>query len=121
VRSDAVVDPYSAPPNPHTRVYDVRVEGDFLRAIVTSDGSFSVISSFTNAGIWWSALGKTDVRDFLLHTSVDYIENSLLHKRHDSKVCKREIRGMLKKMWPALCDAIRADFARTPNWEPPSG
>ncbi len=53
--------------------------------------------------------------------SVDSIENSLLHKRHDSRVCKREIRGMLKKMWPALRDVIRDDLARTPNWEPLSG
>jgi hypothetical protein len=109
--------PYTAPPNPPVRVYDVRHAGDFMRAIVTRDGSLSILSSFTNCGIWWSGRSPGDIRDFLIHIGADYVQESLLHKRHDSRACKREIRGMIKKMWPLLVERLAADLAADPDWK----
>jgi tetratricopeptide (TPR) repeat protein len=84
-------------------------EGDFARAIVTRDGCLTIISSFGNYGIWWSAPG-CEIRAFIAHASVDYLESSLLYKRHGHRASERELRGFMKKMWPVLSEAIRADL-----------
>jgi hypothetical protein len=95
--------------NPPVRVYDVRHEGDAARAIVTRDGCLSIISSFGNFGIYWSAPG-CEIRDFIVSSGDDYIANSLLHMRHGHRHSEREMRGFMRKMWPLVREAIRADL-----------
>lgn len=113
------VNPYDAVdlPPPKVRVYTVSDEGDFARAIITNDGSLSIISSFGNFGIWWNAIGERDVRAFVAGCDGSYLERSLLYKRADHKPSKNEVAGLVKKLWPKLKAAILADVEAHPDWE----
>jgi hypothetical protein len=95
--------------NPPVRVYDVRHEGDAARTIVTRDGCLSIISSFGNFGIWWNAPG-CEIRECIAAASADYVANSLLHMRHGHRNSERELSGFMRKMWPLVREAIRADL-----------
>ncbi len=80
---------------PETRRYNIRNEvGSWLGMfLVTHDGAVTTISDYGNYSYWWGSTGMSDIREFLIKISVDYMLGKMApQSEFDGEAAKKFIK-----------------------------
>jgi hypothetical protein len=95
--------------------YTLRNEdGSWLGQIVlTSDGMFSGVTDYGNAGFAWRSTGEKDFRDFLISLNVEYFGGKLyqgiaymIYGKKYEQACRR----FAEKILPPLQKVLKAEM-----------